>query len=101
MLRLRREIAEVYVLQKLRVLLARQLEVVRREPVAEAARARVNLQEERAGLRRALKLYEVVPAAEAPQLFKAALGPALPAPRNPPRVFHGYAMALRAASVER
>ena len=56
-------------------LLARQLEVVGREPVAEAAAAGVHLHEERARLLAALQLDEVVAAAEGAELIEPALGP--------------------------
>ncbi len=100
-LRLGHEVAEVDVFEKLRVLLARQLEVVGREPVAEAARAGVNLHEERSRLTAPLQLDEVVAAAEAAHLVAPALGPPLAAVGNPPVVVHGDAVALRVAAVER
>ena len=79
---------------------ARHLEVVGRQAVAEAAAAGVDLDEERARLLGALQLDEVVAAAERAELIEPALGPALAAPGDLPVVVDRDAVALGAAAVE-
>ena len=100
MLRFRGEIAQIDV-PHLGPLCPRHLEVVGGEAVPEAAAAGVDLHEERARLLRALQLDEVVAAAERAELVRPALGMALAAPRDVPRVVDRNAVALGAAAIER
>src|SRR5207253_7996393 len=79
--RLRREIAEVERLDG-RVLLFGELEIVRGEPVPEAAAARVQLHVERVAADVALQLDEVIATTERAKLGHAALRSALAAPRR-------------------
>src|SRR5439155_7461106 len=97
--RLRREVAKVERLDG-RVLFFRQTEIVRRQPMAEAAATGVHLHIERVSTQVSLELDEVVAAAQCAELGDAALRTTLPAPWWLPRVVDGKTVTLRPRPVD-
>ena len=88
MRRLGREVAEIERLDG-GIFLLGLPEIVRRQPVPEAAAARVQLHVERVAADIALQLDEVVATAQRAELGNAALGASLAAPRRLPGVIDG------------
>ena len=84
-----------------RVLRPGQLEVVRGQPVAEAATARVHLHVEVAVANVLLELDEMVATAQGAKLGHAPLGPAGPSPGRLPIVADRDDIALGIATVDR
>jgi len=84
--RIRRKIAEVQVLDCVRLFSAREIEIIRRQAVPEPTAAGMYLYEQRLGLFAALQLNEMIAAPEAAELPDAAFRFSAPGPGRLPSI---------------